>query len=243
MKDTKTSDNRQKKFLLAQRIAAVTVCAAIGVAFLICYIRYGKQIYSVFCDPQSLKAFLSRFNGFDQWIFVAIRAFQTVIKIIPAEPLEIGSGVLYGTCGGLLFCMLGTEIGSLIIILLTRIFGRKIVDLFIPIDKIDSLKFLQDKKRVYLSLFFIYLIPGTPKDVLTYVASLTKLNIPKFLIITGIARIPSIITSTICGEQIINKNYTTAIIVFALTGIAGVISSIIYKKVSEKKNQQGENQN
>lgn len=243
MKDTKTSDNRQKKFLLAQRIAAVTVCAAIGVAFLICYIKYGKQIYSVFCDTQSLKTFLSRFNGYDQWIFVAIRAFQTVIKIIPAEPLEIGAGVLYGTWGGLLFCMLGTEIGSFIIIILTKIFGRKIVDLFIPIDKIDSLKFLQDKKRVYLSLFFIYLIPGTPKDVLTYVASLTKLNIPKFLIITGIARIPSIITSTICGAQIINKNYTTAIIIFALTGIAGVISSIIYKKVSEKKNQQGEKQN
>lgn len=241
MKDIKISDEKQKRFLLIQRLAAITVCSAFAIAFIVCYVKYGKQLYSIFCDTQSLKNFLAQFNGYDQWIFVGIRAFQTVIKIVPAEPLEIGAGVLYGTWRGLLFCMLGTEIGSFVIILLTKIFGRKIVDLFIPIEKIDSLKFLQDKKRVYFSLFFIYLIPGTPKDVLTYVAALTKLNIPKFLIITGIARIPSIITSTICGAEIINKNYTTAIIIFAVTGLAGVVSSIIYKKISERTNKEETN--
>lgn len=76
-----------------------------------------------------MKAFLVGFNGFDKLAFVAIRAFQTVIKIIPAEPLEIGSGVLYGTWGGLLLCFLGTEIGSLVIILLTKVFGKRLVEL------------------------------------------------------------------------------------------------------------------
>ena len=243
MKDIKTSDTttKQKKFLLAQRIAAVTVCAAFGIAVLICYLKYGKQLYSIFGNVESLKSFLAQFNGYDQWIFVGIRAFQTVIKIIPAEPLEIGSGVLYGTWGGLLFCMLGTEIGSLVIILLTKIFGRRIVDLFVPIEKLDSLKFLQNEKRVYVSLFFIYLIPGTPKDVLTYVAGITKLNIPKFLLITGIARIPSIITSTLCGAQLIQKNYTLAAVIFVATAILGIISSLIYKKVSDNKDKSENN--
>lgn len=243
MKNTKTSETieKQKKLLLFQRIAAVSVCALAGIAFLFCYIKYGKQIVEMLGSPEALEAFLSRFNGFDQWVFVGIRAFQTVIKIIPAEPLEIGSGFLYGTWGGLLFCMLGTEIGSLVIIALSKIFGRRIVDLFIPIEKVDSLKFLQNKKKVYATLFFIYLIPGTPKDVLTYAASITDINIPLFLLVTGIARIPSIITSTLCGEQIVNKNYTLAIIIFAVTGICGIISSVIYKKISEKKNSEGEN--
>lgn len=243
MKDTKTSENsKQKKFMLVQRIAAATVCAAVGIAFLVCYIKYGKQLYSVFGNVDSLRAFLARFNGYDRLVFVGIRAFQTVIKIIPAEPLEIGSGALYGTWGGLLFCMLGTEIGSLVIILLTKLFGRRIVDLFVPIEKLDSLKFFQNQKRVYVSLFFIYLIPGTPKDVLTYVSGITKINIPKFLLITGVARIPSIITSTLCGEQIVEKNYSFAITIFVLTAVAGIAASLIYKKVTEKKdkNLQGE---
>lgn len=238
MKNTKTSDlgtSKNEKFLRGQRTAAIVVCALIGIAFVFCYIKYGKQLYNLFCNEASLDAFLSQFEGYGQWIFVAIRAFQTVIKIIPAEPLEIGSGALYGTWGGLLYCMLGTEIGSLVIILLTKIFGRRIVDLFVPVEKLDSLKFLQSKRKVYLTLFFIYLIPGTPKDVITYVAGVTNISIPKFLIITGIARIPSIITSTIVGANIRAKNYELAIIVFAITGLVGIVSSIIYKKISDKK--------
>ena len=84
-------------------------------------------------------------------------------------------------------------------------------------------------------LFFIYLIPGTPKDVLTYAAGLTGLNMKKFLLITGIARIPSIITSNWCGQEIINKNYTLAIIIFAATGILSIVCSVIYNKYSSKK--------
>ena len=126
-------------------------------------------------------------------------------------------------------------VGSFVIIALTRVFGRKLVGAFIPLEKIENMKFLQDRKKVYFSLFFIFLIPGTPKDVLTYVAGLTGLNMKKFLLITGIARIPSIITSTWCGQELINKNYTLAIIIFASTGILSIVCSVIYNRVSAAK--------
>lgn len=222
-------------------MGAVSACLIMAGVFGYFYLRYGKQLYEIFGDPESLKIFLSQFRGFDKWVFVAIRAFQTVIKIIPAEPLEIGSGLLYGTWGGLALCILGTMIGSFVIIALTRVFGKKLVSAFIPIEKIESLGFLKDEKRVYYTLFFIYLIPGTPKDVLTYAASLTKLDMKKFLLVTGIARIPSIITSTWCGQEILNKNYTLAIIIFAATGILSVVCSLIYNKISKTKEKKNEN--
>lgn len=238
MKKIKPSENDvdyERKVKLFQRVGAVCAILIIGGVFLYFYLRYGKQLYEIFGDAESLKHFLAQFRGFDKWVFVAIRAFQTVIKIIPAEPLEIGSGALYGTWEGLFLCILGTMIGSVVIIALTRAFGRRLVNAFIPIEKIESLRFLQNKKKVYLSLFFIYLIPGTPKDVLTYAAGLTGLNMKKFLLITGIARIPSIITSTWCGQEIINKNYTLAILIFAATGILSIVCSVIYNKISSEK--------
>lgn len=238
MKKIKPSENDvdyERKVKLFQRVGAVCAILIIGGVFLYFYLRYGKQLYEIFGDAENLKHFLAQFRGFDKWVFVAIRAFQTVIKIIPAEPLEIGSGALYGTWEGLFLCILGTTIGSVVIIALTRAFGRRLVNVFIPIEKIESLRFLQNKKKVYLSLFFIYLIPGTPKDVLTYAAGLTGLNMKKFLLITGIARIPSIITSTWCGQEIINKNYTLAILIFAATGILSIVCSVIYNKISSEK--------
>ena len=148
--------------------------------------------------------------------------------------------MLYGTWGGLLLCFLGTEIGSLVIILLTKVFGKRLVELFVPIEKINSLKFLQDKRTVYRTLFIIYLIPGTPKDVLTYVAGLTDIDMRKFMLITSIARLPSIISSTWCGNQITGRNFDLAIIIFAVTAALSLVCSFFYKKLTgEKGNKAG----
>lgn len=242
MKNTKASNEiTRKKIVAAQRICAVVFICIAAAAFIYCYIKYGRELYDLFSDPEQIKIFLSRFNGFDRLAFVGVRAFQTVIKIIPAEPLEIGSGVLYGTWGGLFLCFLGTEIGSLVIIALTKIFGKKIVELFISTEKINSLRFLQDKKTVFRTLFIIYLIPGTPKDILTYAAALTDIDMKKFLLITGIARIPSIISSTLCGDQIMSRNFDIAIIIFAATALLTLVCSFFYKKLTGGKDKKDKN--
>ena len=240
MKNTKyeASDDVQKKNVrLALKIVSAVLMACIVGAGIFFYIKYGKQIYSYVQNPEDFRLFLKRFNNYDKVAFVLVRAFQTVLKVIPAEPLEIGSGVLYGAWGGLFYCLLGTEIGSLVIILISKVFGRRVVELFIPIEKINSLSFFKDEKRVNLSLFFLYLIPGTPKDIITYAFALTDKNIWEFLLITSIARIPSILTSTWCGTQITNKNFNYAIAIFAITALAGVVGSFIYKTRSDKQKQ------
>lgn len=240
LKNTKICDTdteKARKLRLIQRVGSIAVCAVLAAAFVWLYFRYGKELYALLCNPESMRVFFARFNGFDKWIFVAIRAAQTVIKLIPAEPLEIGSGVLYGTWGGMALCLLGTELGSLIIILLTKLFGRRLINLFVPIEKLDSLKFLQNEKNVFRTLFLIYLIPGTPKDILTYAAAFTNIDMKKFLLITSIARIPSIISSTWCGDQITGRNFKLAIIIFVVTAVLSVGCSFFYKKIMDGKDK------
>ena len=238
MKNTKKSDNiakdKSQKVLMIQRIGVICFSAlAIG-AFIFAYFKYGTRLYEIFGSSENIEKFLAKYGGYDRAVFVLIRAFQTVIKIIPAEPLEIGSGYLYGVWGGLFYCLLGTEIGSLVIIALTKFFGKRMVELFVPLDKIKLFKIFDDPKKSYFTLFIIYLIPGTPKDIITYIAGLTNINMPMFLLVTGIARIPSIITSTWCGEKLVNRDYKAAIIIFAITIIITFICAAVYKKIASK---------
>ena len=202
---------------------------------LILYFTIGKQLYVMFSDNTKFLEWLNQFGKWDEVVFVGIRSLQTVVKFIPAEPLEIGSGYVYGIWGGLFYCMLGTEIGSFIILFITKMFGMKVINLFVSQEKIDSIKFLQNEKKLKTTLFFIYLIPGTPKDFITYFIGKTKIKISHFLIITGIARIPSIITSTWCGAALGEKNYTLAAIVFVTTLVISLIGTFFYKKFFEKK--------
>lgn len=202
--------------------------------FLVLYLTVGKSLTAFISDTDGFKRWLDSYNGLSAAIFVFIRAFQTVIKIIPAEPLEIASGYAFGTFGGLALCSLGSFLGSLVIVMLSRFLGPKFVNAFINEEQINQLKIINSKSNQRLFLTVFYLIPGTPKDILTYVAGTLKINLAEFFIITTLARIPSIITSTICGAQISEKNYKTALVVFLLTAAVTVLATFIYKNFNSK---------
>ncbi|MGN1194070.1 MAG: TVP38/TMEM64 family protein [Acutalibacteraceae bacterium] len=221
-----------------KQIAVIIAACVVIVALLICYCLFGKKLLAFFEDTDKFKSWLDSFGTTGRIIFVSIRALQTVVKFIPAEPLEIGSGYAYGTFGGLFYCMLGTFIGSLVIIALTKIFGVKVVNIFVSQEQINSLRFLKNKNKLTTTLFIIYLIPGTPKDIITYLMGITDYNMVKFMIITSIARIPSIITSTVCGSALEKKSYALSICVFVTTAILGLIGIMIYNKLEAKYNKQ-----
>lgn len=217
----------------SKKIAVIVGLLLLCTVVLTLYFTIGKRFYDMFSDNTKLLVWLEQFGKWDEVVFVGIRALQTVVKFIPAEPLEIGSGYVYGIWGGLFYCMLGTEIGSFIILFITKLFGMRAINLFVPQERIDRIKFLQNEKKLKTTLFFIYLIPGTPKDLITYFIGKTKIKISHFLIITGIARIPSIITSTWCGAALGEKNIKLAAIVFFSTLAVTIIGTFFYKKFFE----------
>ncbi len=230
------STNKQERM---QQIGVIITSSIFILGFIVCYLKFGSELLSFVSDADRFKAWLDSYGNLGKIVFISVRALQTVVKIIPAEPLEIGSGYAFGVWGGLFCCMIGTEIGSFVIVTITKLFGMKAVNLFVSEEKINSLGFLQNKEKLTTSLFIIYLIPGTPKDVITYLIGVTDYNIWKFLILTGFARIPSIITSTICGSLLGEKNYWLSVGVFIGTAILGIIGVKLYavfeKKITAKK--------
>ncbi|MCL2089270.1 MAG: VTT domain-containing protein [Oscillospiraceae bacterium] len=218
--ESKTGTAKRTAVIIAM-VAIVAVCAAV-------YLLAGKQMVEFLTDPVQVKSWLDGQGVWANIIFVAVRAFQTVVKIIPAEPLEIGAGYAFGTFGGLLYCMIGTMIGSFVIILMAKIFGPKLLGIFIPAKKLNSLAFLRNRKKLEVTLFVMYLIPGTPKDLFTYMAPFLPMKISRFIIITGIARIPSIVMSTWIGSELTRQNYITAAAIF----IASLVISGVYIVVS-----------
>lgn len=231
---TKISQNKTKFIFYVSCVMLMIV------VFIILYINYSQQIYDLVSDPVTFKLWLDSLGFESSFIFILIRAVQTVIKIIPAEPLEIASGFLFGTFGGLMYCLIGSIIGSIFIILFAKYFGKNFIDFFVDEKSLNKIQFLFNEKNIYLLIFIIYLIPSTPKDFITYCIFLLPITPVKFLIISSIARIPSILTSTIIGYNIGQQNYFQATAVFILTIALSAIGLIVYnnirKRHTEKKN-------
>lgn len=73
-------------------------------------------------------------------------------------------------------------------------------------SKLDEFAFLKDAKKLETIVFILFLIPGTPKDMLTYVVGTSPMKITQFLVLATFARIPSVISSTFIGSTIRQGN-------------------------------------
>lgn len=167
-------------------------------------------------------------------IFMAVCSAQVVFAFIPGEMVEIAAGVLFGPWWGTLFCLVAETLGSVIVILLVRKFGRKFVESLYPREKIDALPILNDRKKRNAFIFLLFAIPGTPKDFLTYIVGLTKVSIPTYILLTFFARIPSVITSTFAGSSIGDGKIIQAVIIFAATAVISGIGYLVYHSIQKK---------
>ncbi len=235
-----------KQFEETQHVSkryAATVLSVVSV--LICVLALvGALLLKDYLTEENIERF--RLFVEEHWfsgslIFMAICFVQVVIAFIPGEAVEIAAGVIFGPFWGTLLCLLGITLGSIVVILLVRLFGRKFVESLYSRDKIDSLPILNNPKKRNTMVFLLFFIPGTPKDLMTYIVGLTEMSIPMYIILTTIARIPSILMSTLGGDAVGEGKIIKAIIIFAATalisGAGYLVYTLIQKKMQKKEKQ------
>ena len=69
---------------------------------------------------------------------------------------------------------------------------------------------------------------------MTYFVGLTDINWVEFLILSSIARIPAIVSSTICGDFLGANNFKVAAIVFIVSALLSIPGAFLYKKISAR---------
>ena len=195
----------------------------------------GKPLIQFVQEPERFRAWVEQQGVRAPLAFLGMVILQIVVAVIPGEPLEIAAGYAFGALEGTLLCLVGAFVGRTVVFLLVRRFGTRAVEVFFPLEKLQTLKFLQNKRRLAFWVFFLFFLPGTPKDLLCYLVGLTDLPLKAWLIISAIAPIPSIITSTIGGDALGMGNYVFAVFVFIITGILSGLGLLIYRRVCQKQ--------
>ncbi len=210
--------------------------------FSFCCWAIGPKLLETVKNPDAFREFIGSNFLAGVGAFLAIQILQVFFALIPGEPIEVFAGYAFGALPGLVLCTVGVTVATAIVFLLTRKFGKKFTYILMAEDKLNSFKFMQNEKKLELLIFLLFFIPGTPKDLLTYVAGLTKIDIKKFLILTSVARIPSIISSTLAGDTLQEGNYITTVIIFGVTGVVSIAGIILYNYIKKKKSDNVENQ-
>lgn len=219
------------------KLILLFVVIAIAVAVAIYLIPVVKQLGT----PEGQAAFKEKISssGFlGVLMLFGLQFAQIFLFIIPGEPIEILAGVCYGSLWGTVFIMVSSIIITAFIYLLVHKLGRKFIYDFISKDKIQKIensKVFQNTKTIRFIIFILFFIPGTPKDLLTYIAALLPIKPLEFIIISTIARFPSVISSTWAGASLLEGNWKFSLMIYGITFLLVAIIVFIMKKLDKNK--------
>ena len=224
------------KTLLIRRVIAVTsavlLLALLG--FLTWFVMaHFKQISSA----ESFRDYVKSFGVWSYAVGFAVQVMQVFVAFIPGEAVEIGMGYAFGALIGTLICYAGVAAATFVIFTLVKRFGTKAVSLFVSDEQMKSTgfvgKYIHDRDKLRKIAFVLFFIPGTPKDLLSYVFPLTPIGCGEFLLISLIARFPSVISSTVCGMLIHYGRIVSAAVLFAVTAAVSLAGWLGYEKYTK----------
>lgn len=216
-------------------IITSTILLLFIIGFITLVVIYWDYIWGLCTKDEEItkqiQQFLNKYNSWAWLILILFMILQVVFAILPNGPFEMLAGLMYGPYLGITIALIGTTLGTLIVILLVKAFGKGFAALFVNIDDGDKYSLLKDRKRCLVIMFGLLIVPALPKDFLAFLVPFTKVKTYEYLILNLIARAPVTIFSVIVGDSLMSGNFTLAIILGVIAATIGLICIIFNKKI------------
>ena len=207
------TETQRKRFLIL--VGLLLVAALFLVGWLV-----GEPMLRLASDPEAFRQWIAERQTSGLLLYGGMVCFQVFFAIIPGEPLEIAGGYAFGALWGTIACLAAATVGSLLVFLLVRRFGPRLVDVFFPKDKLHSIRCLQSSPRRTFRFLVVFM------------------KFPVFLLICSLGRLPSLVTSTIGGDALGTQSYLFAAIVFAVTLLISGAGLLCYRWICKRHNRE-----
>lgn len=164
-------------------------------------------------------------------VYVAIQVLQIIVSVIPGQPFQIAAGYLFGFLPSLLLSLIGASIGATVSYFLARVLGRDALHTFFKKEQLERYVRIMNSKRAYVLVFLIYLIPGLPKDIMSYAAGTSEMKFRAFFPISLVGRTPAMSASILVGALYESQNFKALWVVIAVVAAVLVFCLIRRKAI------------
>ena len=204
-------------------ILKLLILVGIVVAVPLYLFFYHHDIIDNFKSFEDIIEFLKMYKTESILIYIGVQVLQIVISIIPGQAFQFAAGYLFGFPMGLVYSLIGAVVGTTISYYIAKFLGKDAMHLFFGEERTSYFLERLNSKKAYTIVFLIYLIPGLPKDVLSYVAGISDMNYKLFLVFSLMGRVFGMSGSLLIGAFYFKKHY----VAMACIGIFAVIAFIV----------------
>lgn len=164
-------------------------------------------------------------------ILLLLQLLQVIVAWIPGEVVQIVAGLIYGPFGGMLIILAGCVLSSILIFALVHKLGAPFVQSMVSTKWLDKLEGFEQSGKLRTTVFVLFLIPGIPKDTLTYLVPLTNMPMREFVLTANIARIPGVATSTFAAASLARGDYLQAFLLFCVAAAIAIVVLLFKDKL------------
>jgi uncharacterized membrane protein YdjX (TVP38/TMEM64 family) len=175
--------------------SAMLALLAIGIA------GWLQGWFSLFTDLETLREWTLSLGAWAPVATIALNSAQVLLSPIPGHALNIVSGYLFGPWLGTLYTVIGVLCGSIMALWLVRQLGRPFAERLAGRARLERFDALM-RRRGPVFLFWIFLFPFFPDDVICLVAGLTPLPIRKILLLALVGRTPGLFVANLIGHTV-----------------------------------------
>jgi uncharacterized membrane protein YdjX (TVP38/TMEM64 family) len=225
---SKKSKNRQKVF---------AVVAAILAAVLIIYAALHARTYFRLRNVRLIQGQIISVGVFSPLAPIALIFLSTVLPPLPLPvPLvEIATGLVFGFWEGFVLIFLGQVFSSILAFYIVRSFGKRFLSNFLNNSLFAPYQRFVDSKGAS-AVFIIRATMAAPFNIISYLAGLTKMSLPRFALATAIGVIPEAAIFSYLGTRLkdIHFRFWYIFLGIILLGAFGWILTFLMMKYLER---------
>lgn len=174
-----------------------------------------EGLRDIFQSREHMRAYVENWGGLAPVAFIALQTIQVVLAPVPGEFTGAVGGFIFGALPTILYSTIGLTLGSTLAFLGARIIGQPLVKLVVSPKAMDRFSFLT-KRRGTLIALILFIIPGFPKDILSYILGLSPMGFLPFIVVCTLGRIPGTVMLSFSGSALYNRDWTFLALISAL---------------------------
>ncbi|TCJ16867.1 TVP38/TMEM64 family protein [Rubrobacter taiwanensis] len=183
-------------------------------------------------DVEGLRDYILSYGVWAPIISALIMILQAVFAPLPAFVITFANGLAFGALQGGLLSLVSAAIGGSICFWISRILGRRPVEIFVGRSGLEAADAWFEHRGAY-AVLVARLIPIVSFDAVSYAAGLTRMGFRGYLLATVVGMSPATFVYSYLGEHA-PRHVELLLVVFGLVIAASILTAALRRRRSRK---------
>jgi uncharacterized membrane protein YdjX (TVP38/TMEM64 family) len=85
------------------------------------------------------------------------------------------------------------------------------------------------------AMFLLFLLPGAPKDAMSYGAGVSGFPLGRFVLISSLGRTPALLASTLIGAQVYDRDYASVAVTAAAVAATALAFWLFQRRIARPR--------